>query len=313
MFSFSDRVLLFCLAFLFCPVGAVYAAPPEVIASIKPIHALAAKVMAGRGVPVLLIDRANSPHTYKLRPSQARQLSKADLVFRISARLEFFLDKAVANLAPQARLVDLIDVPGLKRYPRRQSRSWQDDEHAYHAHVIQPELGAPDWDPHIWLDVQNARLLAQAITEALVKLDSEGAELYRANARVLDQELQAFDKQVRNDLAPVARRAFIVFHDAYRYLEEGYGLLNLGSFTIVPDRLPGAQKMRALRQMIARNEVVCLFSEPQFSSKLVASIIEDTGLRAGQLDPLGAGIEAGPQAYFQIIKNLITTLKTCLS
>ena len=114
------------------------------------------------------------------------------------------------------------------------------------------------------------------------------------------------------DLEPVKDSSYIVFHDAYQYFESRFSIPALGSITLSPEILPGAERVKELREKVRRLEAVCVFSEPQFKPKLISTIIENTDSRSGILDPLGASIDSGPNLYFTLIENMARALKDCL-
>jgi zinc transport system substrate-binding protein len=99
-----------------------------------------------------------------------------------------------------------------------------------------------------------------------------------------------------------------VFHSAYQYFETSYNLNAVGSVTIDPERKPGAKRIIEIRNKVHNLKACCVFSEPQFESSLVTTIIEDTGARTATLDPLGSDIPAGPKAYFQLMNRLVDDL-----
>ncbi|GAB0056835.1 Zinc transport system substrate-binding protein [Candidatus Magnetaquicoccaceae bacterium FCR-1] len=101
----------------------------EVVVSIKPLHALAAAVMETTGKPTLLIQGHVSEHTHALRPSDARLLSHAEVIFWAGPELEGYLKRPLENLAPQAHQVALLATPGLHRLPMRQGGVWEGDDH----------------------------------------------------------------------------------------------------------------------------------------------------------------------------------------
>jgi zinc transport system substrate-binding protein len=119
--------------------------------------------------------------------------------------------------------------------------------------------------------------------------------------------------EVSADLEPVKDSRFVVFHDAYQYFEQRFGMSAVGSVTVSPEVLPGAERISELHAKIKELNAVCVFSEPQFESKLVQTVTEGTDAKSGVLDPLGTGIENGPELYFTLIKNMATSFKTCLS
>jgi len=310
-------VALLGLALLWPASVPAQTAPPRVVASILPLHSLAAAVMQGRCAPELLLPAGSSPHEAGLRPSQAAALAGAQAIFWVGPALETFLVKALPALAPDARTVALMALPGLPLLPVRPVGPWGEDDGAAatDAHA-QPEGGAPGatrFNPHIWLDPAMAKRLAEVIAEALAVADPAGAALYRANAARLAARLDELDSRIAARLAPLRDVSFVVFHDAYAYYETRYGLTAWGGVAPAPNQPPGARHLAALREGIRAAGVACVFSEPQFRPALVDTLVAETGIRTAALDPLGVGLTPGPDAYFQLLENLTDALAGCLS
>lgn len=114
-------------------------------------------------------------------------------------------------------------------------------------------------------------------------------------------------------LEPVRLTPFIVFHDAYQYFEQAFGLMAAGSITLDPARSPGARRIQELRTRLQSDDVACLFTEPQFRPALALTLIEGSNARLGELDPLGSGLQPGPDAWFELQQNLADALYSCLS
>jgi zinc transport system substrate-binding protein len=285
------------------------AAVPKIVVSIKPIHALVAGVMAGVGEPALIVAGGSSPHVYSLRPSDARKLDAADLVFWVGPILEGFLTKPLAALAGKADIVELDRAPGVTLLPARQGGDWEEDAHE---HEHEPAASALEQDGHLWLDPENAKAIVRIAAAKLAALDPGNAERYRGNAAALEQRLDALDATLRQRLRPVRGRPFVVFHDAYQYFDRRYGLAAIGSITVSPEHLPGAQRIQAIRAKVARVDARCVFSEPPFEPALMQTVIEGTGARTGVLDPEGAALPAGPELYFTLMDGLADALVNCL-
>jgi len=284
-------------------------ATPAVVVSIKPVHALVAGVMAGVGEPVLLLRGATSPHAYALRPSDAAAIEGADVVLWIGPQIETFLSRPLAALSPGARLVTLIDEANLILYPARRGGVW--DEHAHDADGGHHDGSA--YDGHVWLDPENARRIVAAAVAALSAEDPAHAATYTSNGARLDAELAGLDAELLAQLAAARGVPYLVFHDAYQYFEQRYGLAPVGSVTVQPDRGPGGKRLAAIRERILNDRVSCVFREPQFEPDLVETLIRGTGARLGVLDPLGADIPAGRDAYVTLLRRLAGALKACLA
>jgi zinc transport system substrate-binding protein len=296
------------------------AEPLNVVVTIKPVHSLAASVMDGAGAPHLLIKGAASAHSYALRPSDARVLNNADIIVRVSERLESYLEKPIASLSGKAKVVTLSEVTGIKLLPPRESGAFDAHSHGPvgedHAHAVTIDAkaapGMAEHDPHLWLSPANAAIIADHLAAVLAQARPEQAQLFMDNAARLKVKLAALDAKLRTAVAPLKGRDFIVFHDAYQYFEQLYGIEAAGSITLSPERQPGAARLTQIRARIAASNRPCVFSEPQFEPKLVATVIEGTDARTGVLDPQGADMPEGPEQYFQLLNNLASSLGKCL-
>ena len=279
---------------------------PAVSVSILPIHSLVAGIMAGVSAPTLLVDAGTSPHGFALRPSQMAAIGDATLIVRIGGSLDGFLDRAVAAQADEARVLALMTLSGMAL--RRLAAAGSDDHG-------QDEDGHDDgaFDPHIWLDPGNARVIVAALAGELARLDPARDALYIANATALDAQLAALDDALRALLEPLGDRPFVVFHDAYGYLQDAYGLEGALAVTLDPERKPGARRISELRETIETNGIGCVFSEPQYPDALVETLVESTGARAVRLDPLGAGVAPGPEAYFTVMQTMAGSLASCVA
>ena len=288
----------------------------SVVTSIKPIHSLVSAVMDGIGTPSLIIEGAGSPHTYALKPSQAKALQDADLVFWVGPAIESFLEKPIKEVASSARIVTLSDAHGLIKIEFREGGNFDShDDHAKHDdhddHAKHDDHG--QFDMHVWLDPENAKIMINAIEEALIEADPRNARTYQGNAANVKRDLDKLITEVDAKMSPVKGTPYVVFHDAYQYFEVRFGMKPVGSITVSPETLPGAKRVKELREKIKSLNASCVFSEPQFEPKLIATVIEGTSAGTGVLDPLGVSIKAGPEMYFTLIRNMSKSLKNCLS
>ncbi len=279
---------------------------PRVVVTIKPVHALVAAVMAGLGRPGLLIEGAASPHGYALRPSDARALSAAQLVFWVGPELERFLERPLATLAAGARVVTLIEVPGLELLAYGRGLEEAGEERHEGAHR------AGRHDPHLWLDPDNAAAIAAAAAAALSALDPANRAAYEANRAALTARIEALDGELRGQLAALSRVPFLVAHDAYRYFTRHFALNGVAALALLPGHPPGARRLAELGRLIERLGVSCLLGEPQFEPAVAKALIRDRGLRTATLDALGAALAAGPEAWFELMRANARALIACL-
>ena len=289
----------------------------NVVASVKPVHSLVSGVMDGVGTPDLIVQGSASPHTYSLRPSQARQLEDADLVFWMGHELESFLEQPLEAIATKAHVVELIDSSKLKKIQMREGGMFDahahDDHDDHDEHEGHDDHGHGEFDVHVWLDPENAKVLVNEIKLALIELDPVNASKYEANSNKMNTKLDQLIDEVSKKLESEQGKGYVVFHDAYQYFEQRFGMSAVGSITVSPEVVPGANRIRELKEKINELNAHCVFSEPQFEPKLVSTVIEGTQANTGVLDPLGASIKDGPELYFTLIRNMADSLHECLS
>ncbi len=289
----------------------------SVVVTIAPVHSLAANVMAGVGEPKLLLSGGASAHTYSMKPSDAEALQKAQIIVQVSDAYEVFLQKALKTLPKNARVVTLDEVDGMTILPVREGGNFEDHEHGGDGHKredINAHAGHDhdEHDVHIWLDPQNAAAIVDALAAELGKVAPQHAATFKANAEKTKEKLKALDAEVGNMLEPVKQKPFIVFHDVVQYFEKRYGVTAAGAVTLSPERQPSAKRLSEVRAKVATLGAVCVFAEPQFSPKLVDTIISGTPAKKGTLDEIGVGLKPGQDLYFEFIRANAKNLRDCL-
>ena len=293
----------------------------SVVTSIKPLHSLTSYIMEGVGEPELIIDGVASPHNFQIKPSHAKMLQNADLVIWIGEDLESFLPTALKSIPKDAVVFELLDQSGLKKLKFREKNIFEGhDDHGHDEHAKKEDdhddhghddhgHGHGSFDPHIWLDPANAKVIVKKITNQLSKIDKDNASTYKANSKKVIKDLDGLIKEVKNEINKDA--SFVVFHDAYQYFEKRFGLSVIGALTVNPDVMPGAEQLSEIREVIEHEKAKCIFSEPQFNPNIINSIASDTGVKTGVLDPLGANIDKGKNMYFDLIKDMSNSLRGC--
>ena len=302
-------------------------AEPKVVTSIKPLHSLISYVMDGVGSPNLLVDGSSSPHTFQLKPSHATMLQEADVVFWIGEDLESFLETPLDSIAVNARKITLMDSDQIELLKFREKNVFEDhhdeheghddhDEHEEHADGHDEHEGHDDhghhhgeFDIHFWLDPEIAKSIVKIASLELSKVDPANQATYQTNASNAVSELDKLINDTRTKINSNAK--YIVFHDAYQYFEQRFGIEVIGALTVNPEVLPGAKQLAEIREVIEHEKVNCLFSEPQFNPSIANTIAQDTGIKAAVLDPLGAELEPGKELYFQLINDMASSFESC--
>ena len=357
----------------------------KVVASIKPIHSLASYLMDGVAKPDLIVDGYASPHGFAMKPSHAKMLQNADLIFWVGEDLENFLEKPLKSIAKKAEKIELLEIKGLQVLKFRERNIFDDhddhghddhddhgkkeddhddhdhddhgkkeddhddhghddhgkkeddhddhdhddhgkkeDDHDDHGHDDHAKKDGHDdhddhdgheghhhgeFDPHIWLDPVNAKVILKEMAEHLIENDSKNEATYKSNLKKALNDIDKLTADVKAELNKSV--ASIVFHDAYQYFEERFNVNILGAFTVNTDVMPGAEQLKEIREIIEHDKVACVFSEPQFNPDIIKAVAKDMNIKTGVVDPLGATLNPGKSLYFDLIRNMSASFKGC--
>ncbi len=294
----------------------LWAEVPKVMTDIPPVHALVSQVMGDLGAPEMLLERGASEHDFQLRPSQAAALADAGLVVWIGPELTPWLDRALEGVGGGAQL-PLLAVPGtLTRAYAEGGAHMAEKGHDDHGHEEEghEEEGHDHsgLDPHAWLDPANAKVWLGAIAAELGRIDPDNAATYAANATAAVAGIDQLDADLTQRFAALKDRPVVVFHDAYGYLADHYGLAIFGSIALGDATTPGAARLTELRDATAGGAVLCVFPEAQHDPKLAEQLAEGSGARLGPaLDPNGSTLEPGPGLYAALLTRLADAMISC--
>ena len=289
----------------------------KVVTTIKPLHSLIANVMEGVGEPSLIIEGSTSPHSFTLKPSHAKLLEEADIIFWVGEGIETFMERPLESIVKNAEVVEFMEIESINKLKFREESIFEDhDDHDGHDEHDDEHEGHDDhghahgeFDAHIWLDPMNAKEMVLEIAHELSHLDPANEDKYNANAKATNLALDEMIDDISQNINKDAK--FVVFHDAYQYFEERFGVRAAGALTLNTDVLPGAKQIDEIQDVIKDRGINCIFSEPQFNPKIISTIAQDTNIKTGVFDPLGANINSDKSLYFKLINNLSKELKDC--
>ena len=310
----SRPLLVLALVTMATPVTAE---PPRVVADIAPVHSLVARVMEGVGEPALLVPPGASPHFHALRPSDGQALQSAQIVVTVGPELTPWLDRPLESLAGTATRIDLLHSPGTTVLPSRSGALFE--AHSHDDHDDHDDHGEHDdnghahgpTDPHAWLDPENGKRWLDSIAAALAGADPENSAVYHANAIQGAAEIDAAAAETQARIKPLRGLRYVVFHDAYQYFENRFGLPATGAIAISDASAPGPARIAELRERTAEMGVTCALTEPQFDPDLIATVFQGRNVATAVLDPIGAQIPPGPQMYPALIRSIGEALAGC--
>jgi zinc transport system substrate-binding protein len=237
-----------------------------------------------------------------------KKVNNADIFIYIDESIETFIERPLATLGEDVKKIKILGNAGLKLLPIREGGVWEEEDHGdghHHDHG--------DYDGHIWLSNKNAIKLTKFFVKELSKINPDKKNIYKANAKVFIKKLKENGKKIKNQLSSISDKPYIVFHDAYQYFESENSLNSVGSISLNPEISPTPKRIKEIKTKIEKDNVVCLFREPQFPSRIVQTVISETNAKEGELDPLGYDLTPGKNLYFELIDNLSMGLKDCLS
>ena len=297
--------------------GMVSADVPQVTTDIPATHSLVTRVMAGIGMPDLIINRGASPHDYSLRPSNAASLEKADLVFWISDRLTPWLEGALTTLAAGAKVIELLETETTTVLPYREGTTFETRSHEHKRDegghtTTQISDATANVDPHGWLDPDNGKTWLDVIATELSKIDPDNADIYFDNVTQGKTDIDAVISEIEATLAAFRGTDFIVYHDAYQYFEKRFDVLAAGSISLGDVSDPSPARIAEIHQTVKDLDMTCVFSEPQFNPELVATVVDGSNAKARVIDPLGTRLTLGVDFYLNLLRDIAQTMASCL-
>ena len=294
----------------------------KILVSINPIYSLVKNITRDLDDTKLLIDANTSPHNYQLKPSDIKKIQEADLIFIIDDDFEVFLANYLAKTKIKAKVIKLIEFPNLVTLPARNikvldvagSKEHHEDEDPHDHHDDHHYLH--NIDLHVWTDPLNAQVLVHEVAVILGEYDPKHKTEYLKNSRETIEKLHHLDKDLSGILdKKIQQQSFIVFHDAYQYMERRYHLRNAGAVA-GNNFVYGPRTMQKLHDSIEKYHIKCIFAEPQFSGYFMQKVAKNTGTKLGYLDIEGGSFGEKVDTedlYFFMMKRNVENIRACLS
>ena len=257
--------------FPFAVLGAENAGPPRVFVSVAPQLGLV-RAVAGELVHVeTMVEAGHSPHTYAPSPAKLTRLSGAVLYFSIGLPLEAGWLTRLRSLNPGLAVADM-----LRYVPRRSLEGHGHEDHGR-------EEGA--LDPHVWLSPRRCAIMAHTIEQALARLLPEKAALFAAGRRALVSRAMALDQELLELTSNLQDRTLAVYHPAFGYFAEDYGLHQLA--VELEGKLPTPRQLTGVLQQLRRAGTKVLLVQPEFDQRIAETLARQGGVRVVPCSPLG--------------------------
>lgn len=280
------RVAMFCILPVLLAAfstAAIEADEPPIrtFVSILPQSYFVERIGGDNVIVEVLVDPGKSPHTFEPTPRQMIALGEADLYFGIGFPFEQRVLAKVQSANPTFRLIHT-DRGVIKR-PLDAPHS---DEHGGEGH--HNENGAEVFDPHIWLSKPEIMVQAENIYDALVSFDPSHRDTYKNNLTLFMNELDRIDLKLRRTFEPYRERPFFVYHPAFGYFADTYGLVQVS--IEIEGKSPTPRQIQYLIEEAKEQGARVIFVSPQFDSKSAGVIAKAIGGSVVQVDPLGKNV-----------------------
>lgn len=292
-----------------------------VVTSIKPLAFITSAITDGVTTTEVLLPDGSSPHAYALRPSDVKRLREAELVVWIGDGMETFLTRSLSQIDDKSRLTlaTVSKINALLLVNEEQGEHEEHEAHDHdresghnHDHEDEHNHNHSGADMHIWLSPAIAKQIAIAVHAKLVEIRPQDRTKLDTNLQLFVQQLERTEQNLDKILKPVKGKGYFVFHDAYQYFENYFGLTQLGHFTINPEIQPGAQRLHQIRTLLVEQKAQCVFAEPQFRPAVIDSLTQGLNVKHGILDPLGMNVELGKESYVEFLTQLSSQFLSCL-
>ncbi len=290
----------------------------KIVTTIPPLYSLTAHLIEGTNTKLTNILPPNaSPHTYQLTFETARALAEADLVVMNGLELELFLERSLHDVkglvVVASEGIELIKDHHYDDHDHHHDDHHYDDHDHHHDdhHYDDHDHHHGEYNPHVWLSPSNAIVMADNILIALMEGDAENEEIYRRNFEELRGKLKDLQEEIHAKISRLEVGHYLVFHDAYPYFERDFGIRAKAFIEEFPGKEPSARYLAGLVDMIVEKGVEVIFTEPQFSPKLVETLAKDYGLRVAELDPLGS--EISKTVYFDMMRGNVAVFEAIFS
>lgn len=303
----------------------------DVLASVKPLGFIVSSIADGVTGTQVLVPAGASPHDYNLKLSDIQKVKSADLVVWIGEDIDSFLDKPISQIERKKviTIADLADVKPLlskahhehfhedgdhdhdhKHEHKHDHKHEHKHDHEHHDHDHHEGL-TTNW--HVWYSPAISKIVAQKVADKLTAQFPDKKALIAQNLSDFNRTLAEQSEKITAQLANVKDKGFYVFHDAYGYFNDAYGLKQTGYFTINPLVAPGAKTLAHIKEEIDEHKVNCLFAEPQFTPKVIESLAKNTKVNVGQLDPIGDKVTLGKNSYATFLQSTADSYIECLA
>lgn len=261
----------------------------QVMVSFFPMYDFAQKIGGNRAEVTNMVPAGTEPHDWEPSTKDIQKLEMADMFIYSGEEMEYWAEDVLTSV--ETNKLEVVEASKTVDKLKEEGVS----------------------DPHVWLDPMNAKLELEQIKEGFLKVDPENSEYYEKNYETCVDRLEELDRQFEEIISKCEKKEIVVYHEAFGYLCNAYGLLQVGITGISPEEEPSPKQMEEVIHFIQEKDVTTIFFEALSSSKTAEIIAEETGVKTEILNPLeGPGVGENQGDYFSIMENNLKVLKEAL-
>lgn len=251
-----------------------------IVTTFVPYYVFTQNLVGENATVINIINNSQEPHDYQLKPSDIVTLQKADLIIRNGLGLDDWVKEAAEKSGTKATIFTASDYIT----PLAPQSTLELDPNS-----SGPKDADTNFDPHIWVSPKNVLQILPHIADAISNIDSDHQDTYQKHLQQYSDRITMLDKTIAKQLQPFANKEFISFHEAFQYFARDYGLVSAIAIEAYPGKEPTPRYLQALIEKIKASNIKTIFSEPQFSPRIIEVLAQDLHLQVFSLDPLETG------------------------
>lgn len=278
-------------AFLSLVLSSMASAQVSVVSTIRPLQFIAQAILMSDDEAYAIESDSHSAHSITLSPQDRVQIANADIVLWISPQFEIYLADLLNSTERTQPVILAAEIPQITLHT----------------------MANGEMDPHLWLDPNNALVIARQLADELARIAPDRAENYQAKFSEFETRINGFWNEVDSSLNLPNPAPYAVYHDAYRYWEEGLGISHSAVLLDNPEVEPGMRDVIAKRRELEALQPRCILMEPDSSPELVDTMLDRLEPRRIILDLLGTNIFPDADAYVQLLNHVADGFRDCVS
>lgn len=273
----------------------------KIITTFFPLYDFTKNIVKDRAVVDILFSQ--TPEVSSFSPADIKKINNADIIIKNGVGFEPTLDKLIQT--SDNKKITVVDTSRGASFLKSAENIKIENENYKEEDGDKYNKGE---DPHIWLDPENAIVQVENIRGALILKDLKNAEFYNRNAADYIFSLQKLDEEIKREASAFSKKDFITFHPSFQYFAKRYGLNQAAVIEEFPGKEPSPRYIAEVMRIIKKLGIKVIFSEPQFSPKIIDVIARDLGLETRALNPVETG-DIEKDSYISIMRANLKTLK----